>query len=586
MFMLISTFMRAAGCAAIVALPAVSAAVDYVELDPLSQVVAETVRDCAVDGPVRVPVIAWGGDIATSYANGDAARTASGSLFDQAGLDVELYRQDDFARQVGDYLGCRTPMLRGTMGMLNAASDATERDPRTEMVVVYQMTWSAGGDALVVKDSIKTPADLRGKTIAVQAYGPHMDYLTTILRDAGLSLADVRIRWVRDLIEIDADSSSPAMALRDDRDVDAAFVIIPDALALTSGGSVGTGGEDSVRGAKILLSTRTANRVIADVYAVRRDYFDAQRGQVQAFVNALMKAEEQVKALFADRDGRSGDYRQMIEGAAALLLDSSAAVEDTAAMYADAEFVGFSGNVRFFTDAAYPRGFMSLTREIQSAFAELGLLSRTAALAQAGWDYANLAAGVTETTAAPRQRFNQQAVDQLIQRRESQGASDQGELFAFEIFFAPNQNTFSADQYRSDFERVIKLASTYGGALLTIEGHSDPLGYLRKKKAGAPQLELSSIKQASRNLSYTRANAVRGSLISYAEAQGVVLDPSQFGVSGLGVTRPNTPNCTYDSTGDIALTCAPASEAEWNATRRVVFRVIQIEAEADVFQPL
>ena len=50
-------------------------------------------------------------------------------------------------------------------------------------------------------------------------------------------------------------------------------VIVPDALALTSNGTVGTGSEASVRGAKILLSTKTANRIIADVYAVRSDYF-------------------------------------------------------------------------------------------------------------------------------------------------------------------------------------------------------------------------------------------------------------------------------------------------------------------------
>ena len=54
------------------------------------------------------------------------------------------------------------------------------------------------------------------------------------------------------------------------------MAIIPDALNLTSGGDSGTGAAGSVKGAKILLSTKTASRVIADVYAVRSDYLEGQ----------------------------------------------------------------------------------------------------------------------------------------------------------------------------------------------------------------------------------------------------------------------------------------------------------------------
>ncbi|MCD8535491.1 MAG: ABC transporter substrate-binding protein, partial [Verrucomicrobia bacterium] len=114
------------------------------------------------------------------------------------------------------------------------------------MRVVYQLSWSAGGDALVVKESIRRPADLRGKTVAVQAFGPHVDYLTTVLASVGLKPSDITIRWVPDLLEVGPDSYSPGMALQKDAEVDAAMVIIPDALALTSGGTVGTGAEGSV----------------------------------------------------------------------------------------------------------------------------------------------------------------------------------------------------------------------------------------------------------------------------------------------------------------------------------------------------
>src|ERR671918_714742 len=54
------------------------------------------------------------------------------------------------------------------------------RDPRTRPVVIYQLTWSSGGDALVVKSGVRFAKELKGKTVAVQAYGPHVDYLSKI----------------------------------------------------------------------------------------------------------------------------------------------------------------------------------------------------------------------------------------------------------------------------------------------------------------------------------------------------------------------------------------------------------------------
>jgi ABC-type nitrate/sulfonate/bicarbonate transport system substrate-binding protein/outer membrane protein OmpA-like peptidoglycan-associated protein len=560
-------------------------AVDYMTPEPMAELVKASVRDCG-PGELRIPVIAWGGDIATSLANGDADRTAPNSILGKAGLDVTLYRQDDFAKQVEDYLTCKTPFLRGTMGMINMAAEVANRDPRTAMVLVYQMTWSNGGDALVVKQGIDKPADLRGKTVAVQAYGPHVDYLTRMLADAGLTPQDVEIKWLPDLIQVDENSSSPAMALRQDQGVDAAFVIIPDALALTSGGNVGDGSEDSVKGARILLSTRTANRVIADVYAVRADYLEANRDMVRAFVNGLMQAGERLQALMKNRQDRKADYQEVIAAAAELLLDSRNAVEDTAAMYGDAEFVGYPGNVKFFDDPAYPRNFERLSEEIQTAYQGLGFLSKRTPLGHARWDFARLAAGVSDTAGVEAPKFDTAAVQQLMQRRQKQASLSEGELFRLEIYFSPNQNVFPVDLYQATFEELIGLASTYGGALLTVEGHSDPLGYLRKKKGGESSMVLQQVKQAARNLSFTRANAVKESIIRFAASKGITLDPTQFGVMGWGVMQPNTPNCTYDERGDISPSCAPLNETEWNATRRVVFRILQVEAEADVFEPL
>ncbi len=131
---------------------------------------------------------------------------------------------------------------------------------------------------------------------------------------------------------------------------------------------------------------------------------------------------------------------------------------------------------------------------------------------------------------------------------------------------------FSSDQYETGFKKVVDLAATYGGAVITVEGHSDPLKYNKLKKKGAAKIVLNRTKQAAKNLSMNRSLAVRNSIVKYAVNNGVPLDESQFTVIGHGITQPKYPN--------------PKTKEQWLENMRVVFRIIQIEAEESVFEPL
>jgi ABC-type nitrate/sulfonate/bicarbonate transport system substrate-binding protein len=558
-----------------VAAPVALSAPRYVESPPLTASLGKTPIAAVHPGPVQVPLITWGGDIATIRANGDQAATAANSAFAKEGLDLRLVREDVFSRQIDAYMSGRSPYLRGTLGMINMAGDLLNADPRTKPVIIYQMTWSSGGDALVVKSGIGSAKDLKGKTIALQAYGPHVDYLTKVLADAGLSTRDVKLRWLPDL----TGSPNTPMAALQQADVDAAFVIDPDAQVLTSGGAVGTGAEDSVRGAHILLSTKTANRIIADVYAVRSDYLASNRKQVEGFVHGLMVGEEQLRGLVHSKAAQAAPYRKTMTASAQLLLDSAQAVADAEGLYGDAEFVGYAGNVDFFANAKFPRSLAQLNSEIQASFVPTGLVAGNARLAAAGWDYSALKRGLSSTEGSESPHFDESEVAAVINRRQQQNRMTEGELFAFEIFFEPNQNAFSADLYKESFEKVIDLASTYGGALITIEGHSDTMAYLQQKKAGQPELVLGRIRQSAKNLSLSRAIAVRDSLIAYARAKGITLDESQFAVVGQGIGQPRNGMCGADP-------CPPKNEREWRNNMRVQFRLIQVEAESSVFKPL
>lgn len=552
-----------------------SAAPQYVTSPPLAEVIRAQVGDVKKSEEISLPVITWGGDIATIAANGASIGTTAESVFGRNGLKFKLVRMDDFKRQVELFMQGHTPYLRGTLGMINMASEVLNRDPRTKPVVVYQMTWSAGGDCLVVKDGIKTVRDLKGKTIALQAYGPHVDYMGTVLKDAGLSTKDVKIVWTKDLT---GTNQTPVEAFYGS-DVDAAFVIIPDGMMLSSKGKVGTGAEGSVKGARILMSTRTANRIIADVYAVRADYLKADRDRVQKFVHGLLLAEQQLGQLFKDKKGRMKDFKKVIGASAKILLDSEQATGDAEALYGDAEFVGFQGNVKFFGDPNWPRNMENLTASIQSTLISIGLLSQIVPLQQAKWEYDNMRAGLTGIDSVASPRFKTGEVAKVIEKKRAAGALGEGELFSFDIFFKPNQNTFPAETYSDEFDKVVKLASTYGGAIISVEGHSDPMGYLRKKKEKAPELVLKQIKQAAKNLSMSRATEVRDSILNHAKGKGVSLDPSQFTVIGHGISQPKTGMCGADP-------CPPKTKEDWLSNMRVKFRIIQVEAEESVFNPL
>lgn len=548
---------------------AVAADIQYTEALPLSKVIAKGSTPCTSDKSFQLPLITWGADIATVLANGNQIETQPGSIFDGLGLKLNLKRDDVFANQIKSYLECKSPFLRGTLAMVQMATDVLNQDTKTKPIVFYQMSWSAGGDALVVKDSIKTTKDLKGKTIVLQTYGPHIDYLGKILTDAGLKLNDVKIKWTKDLT---GTSQSPMNALYKP-DVDAVFVIIPDALKLTSNGKVGTGAEESVKGARILMSTKSASRIITDVYAVRADFYEAHKTEVQKLAKGLFKAQEELQNLFKNKNSSSELYKKTLTGAAKILLDSEQAVADTEGMYQDAFFTNWADNVKFFKDTKNPRSFTQLNGEIQNTLLGLNLISKKPELASVNWDFADLKKDLKNVVENAAPKFNVEKVSQVAEK------SSGGELFSFEVLFKPNQNGFSAAEYADAFKKAVDLAATYAGAVMTIEGHTDPLGYLKKKKEGENNLILSRIKQSAKNLSLSRANSVRDSLLQYAKNRSVSVDPSQFAIVGHGIDKPKTGMCGSDP-------CAPNSESEWLSNMRVEFRMIQVEAEENAFQSL
>jgi outer membrane protein OmpA-like peptidoglycan-associated protein len=175
--------------------------------------------------------------------------------------------------------------------------------------------------------------------------------------------------------------------------------------------------------------------------------------------------------------------------------------------------------------------------------------------------------------------FDPDAVAKIINSKAAAGGLDEASVIEIEIRFEPHQSTFDMSLHRSDFDRVVQVVSVYGGAVLTVEGHSDVLYYLKRRAGKATTAELKTIRQSAKNLSLSRANAVRDALIAHGEASGITLDKNQFVSVGHGIDNPST---GVENGEPIA----PKDEEAWKSNMRVVFHVVPIESEATAFSPV
>jgi outer membrane protein OmpA-like peptidoglycan-associated protein len=140
-----------------------------------------------------------------------------------------------------------------------------------------------------------------------------------------------------------------------------------------------------------------------------------------------------------------------------------------------------------------------------------------------------------------------------------------------EIYFQPNQEDFAVANYSADFKEALKLAQTYGGAIVVIEGHSDRGGVLKARQSGASSQEVAQIEQVAKNLSRDRAENVKKSFLAYCKQSGIAFDASQITVVGRGIESPKY--------------MQPRTQEEWKQNFRVVFRVKQLESESIQFDP-
>lgn len=483
---------------------------------------------------VVFPINIWGGWAPIIAANNGFAPNKESVFFKEYGFQVDLRLIDapDQARQA--YASGKAHILWGTLDMIALFAPGLCKDPRVVPKVFQQIDWSEGGDGIAVRQHIRTMSDLRGRTIVLAQNSPSHFYILNLLTESGVQPNEVKFKFTDTAF-------GAAKAFLEVSSLDACVSWAPDIYNIVDPKEGGKAG--GVKGARLLSTTRDANRVIADVWAVRADFARDHPDIVRGLVSGIFKGMDIA--------------RQSPDKVAALMADGfSLPVEDCKGMMGDAHSTNFAENKRFFLDKDFGANF-----------------DRTWKIAS----YVYKAIGVIGTPVRPEDCRDTSVLEELAKSNafahhkiedRALEAWDPSKITAeitpilvktIRINFktnSPELDTTYDPTITQTVEEIGRLAEKFGAARIMIEGNTDSTmkGYYSDPKM---------VKQVAigvQMLSEKRAEAVKQAVIEKFK-----LSPEKFYCKGNGWDNPVVPNAN-----------APEDHAK---NRRVEVKVLPLEVK-------
>jgi NitT/TauT family transport system substrate-binding protein len=456
---------------------------------------------------VRFAINVWAGWAPIVYANsgfrpGKTWQAPGGQPF-----QVELVLIDDPVAMRDAYAAGDVHIGWATVDMLPLLLESLSKDSRVMPRVYQQIDWSNGGDGIVVRDTIRTAAELRGKTVVLAQNSPSHYFALHTLINAGVEPAEVDFRFTSTAFEA-------AAAFHADKRIAGVVSWAPDIYNLSK-----------VRGNRLLVSTATANKLIADVWFARADFAkdhpDIMEGLVRGIFDAMSALETQ--------EAKQQVATWMAEGYALPPADALA-------MLPDAYWTNYADNREFFLNRNNPTNFERTFNSAYVMYRKIGAVSSRVPFDQIV-DFSIIQKLGNEAKYANQRSTH---VTNFAPMSASAIQSESPEILTktVVIHFFPNswdlykkvvkeQNGKAVEELYDpnvDFvlEEIGKLAGSYGAARIVIEGHTDS-----SMRGKVPE-------SAVRELSSNRANAVKTEILRKFPD----LDPNQFATQGLGWARP------------------------------------------------
>lgn len=388
--------------------------------------------------------------------------------------------------------------------------DATgkPKDSRVMPRIYQQVDWSNGGDGIVVREGVKTVADLRGKKLVLAQNSPSHYFALNVLVAGGVQPSEVKMVFTEDAFQA-------AAAFNAQKDIAGAVSWAPDIYNL-----------EKVKGNRMLVTTATANKLIADVWFARADFAKDNPGIVEGIARGIFDAMEALK----DDASKKRCAELMAEG-------YNIPASETINMFADAHNTNWAENYQFFLNQNNPTNFERVWNQAYYLYRRIGTITHQRVPFDQVMDFGVIQKLGTEPKYA-NQKDEYQV--QLTPKTVSEVRAESTEILTNTIIihFFPN----SWDLYKKvegpdkkevlydpnvDFvlEDIGKLAGQFGAARIIIEGHTDS-----SMKGRIPD---SMVK----DLSFNRANAVKEALVRKFN-----LNPNTFVVDGMGWNRPADPD--------------------------------------------
>lgn len=258
-------------------------------------------------------------------------------FFEDEGLDVNLVVMEDVKTRMPALAAGRIDVAVTTIDTVLGFTT-----PERPLVYLFALDDSRGGDGIVANKDIETVSDLKGKKVAYTEGSVSQFFLSVLLKNAGMSLADVET-----LNMTAGDAGAAFVAGR----VDAAVTWEPWLSR----------GKATDHGALIVDSSATPG-LITDVAVTTRKVLETRKADMQAFYRAWSKAVDWQKENEAEAD------QIMAKGVGGWLEDPAVFAETRAGI----AFYDASMNVSFM-NPANPDGILATITNAKTLGEEAGL---------------------------------------------------------------------------------------------------------------------------------------------------------------------------------------------------------------------
>ena len=233
------------------------------------------------DDAIVVGTNTYAGFLPFMYLNGGLEPNEDSYIYKNYGIKLKIVVQDDF--QAG-----RSAFKNGNIDIIYCTADAfpvemSEGSDMTDARFFNISNWSRGADAIVVNKNVHNVADLMGKIVACSEGTASHTLLLNTLETNGFSWEDVntdsKIRKDKVNLKI-VGSGLDAAAIFKAGQCDAAVVFSPDDQDIVS----------TIKGAKVLVSTKQASNIICDGLIAKNSYIEANTDKLKTLVSALLEA--------------------------------------------------------------------------------------------------------------------------------------------------------------------------------------------------------------------------------------------------------------------------------------------------------